>query len=401
MKKRILAAILAAGMVMSLAACGGSGSSAGSSAGSAAASSKASESAASDSTAASSESAATSSSATAEAEDSSAPGSDAETDVMVAKEQIDKAADGLGDWEADYTDMAVSGDEEFTWGYIEMGYKVTFASKIRNTLVYYCEKNFPNVTVLTADGQSDANTQLQICENYIAQGVDCIILNPTDADGCVGVVETCRENNMPLVLVNSLVHTDLLDNGVGFVGSDNRQAGALEAQWILDNIDDTETVKMCYQYGEQGYDHTTLRYEGVFDTLDEAGFNYELVSSQISNFYRDKAMNNAEDWITAYGDEITVIPCCNDESAMGTLQAYQAADLADGVSILGIDANQDALQEVKKGTLAGTVFQNALGQAKWAAASAYDACVNGTLDTKGVQVPFELVDASNVDDYLE
>ena len=303
--------------------------------------------------------------------------------------------------EADYTDMAVSGDEEFTWGYIEMGYKVTFASKIRNTLVYYCEKNFPNVTVLTADGQSDANTQLQICENYIAQGVDCIILNPTDADGCVGVVETCRENNMPLVLVNSLVHTDLLDNGVGFVGSDNRQAGALEAQWILDNIDDTETVKMCYQYSEQGYDHTTLRYEGVFDTLDEAGFNYELVSSQISNFYRDKAMNNAEDWITAYGDEITVIPCCNDESAMGTLQAYQAADLADGVSILGIDANQDALQEVKKGTLAGTVFQNALGQAKWAAASAYDACVNGSLDTKGVQVPFELVDASNVDDYLE
>lgn len=87
--------------------------------------------------------------------------------------------------------------------------------------------------------------------------------------------------------------------------------------------------------------------------------------------------------------------------SLGTLQAYQAANLAGNVKILGIDANQDALQEVKKGTLAGTVFQNALGQAKWAACSAYDACDNGTKETKGVDVPFELVDASNVDNYLE
>ena len=400
MKKRVLAAILAAGMVMSLAACGGSSSS-GSSAGASAASSAGSAAAVSESAAAESTAAESTASSEEKEEASSAPGSDAETDVMVAKEQIDKAAEGLGDWEADYSDMAVSGDESFTWGYIEMGYKVTFASKIRNTLVYYCEKNFPNVNVLTADGESDPNRQMQICENFIAQGVDLIILNPTDADGCVGIVELCQENKMPLLLVNSVVHTDLMNNGIGFVGSDNRQAGALEAQWIMDNVDDTDTVKMCYQYGQEGYDHTTLRYQGVFETLDEAGYNYELLSYQICDYFRDKALNNAEDWITAYGEDVTVIPCCNDEAAMGTLQAYQAANLADNVKILGIDANQDALQEVKKGNLAGTVFQNALGQAKWAACSAYDACVNGTQETKGVDVPFELVDASNVDNYLE
>ena len=323
-----------------------------------------------------------------------------ETDIMVAKAQIEKAADGLGDWEEAYSDMAVKGDEEFTWGYIDMGFEDTFTTKIRNTFKYYCSLNFPNVKILEGDGEMDPNIQLQLAENFIAQGVDCIIIDPTDADGCVGIVDTCQEYKMPLVSVNAVIHTDLLNNGIGFVGSDNRQAGELEAKWIIDNIPDDETVYMCYQKGQEGYDHTRLREEGVFQTLDEAGYNYELLSTLLSNYMRDKAMNNAEDWITQYGEQVTCIPCCNDESAMGTLQAYQAAGLAENVKILGIDANQDALQEVEKGTLAMTVFQNGLAQAKWAAASAYDACVNGTVETKGVDVPFEPVDATNVADYL-
>ena len=55
----------------------------------------------------------------------------------------------------------------------------------------------------------------------------------------------------------------------------------------------------------------------------------------------------------------------------------------------------------KNGNIACTVFQNALGQAKWGAISAYDACVNGKQETASFAIPFETVDASNVDDYLE
>ena len=385
MKKRILAAVMASGMVMSLVACGGSAPSGGDSS---AASSAAAE--------ATSEAAEATSEA---AGDDAAAGEDSETDIMYTKADIEAAIDGLGDWESEY-DMPTSGDESFTWGYIDMGFKDTFTTKIRNTFKYYCELNFPNVKINEGDGEMDPNRQLQLAENFITQGVDAIILDPTDADGCLGIVELCQEAKMPLVLVNAIVHTDAMNNGIGFVGSDNYYAGQLEAEWIINNVDDSETVNMCYQRGQEGYDHTELRQKGVFETLDKAGFNYDLKAVLISDYMRDKAMNNAEDWTNSFGEDIKVIPCCNDESAMGTLQAYQAAGLADGVKILGIDANQDALQEVKNGNLACTVFQNGLAQAKWAAASAYDACVNGTVETKGVDVPFELVDATNIDDYL-
>lgn len=160
MKKRILATILAIGMVISLTACGGGAASGGAAAGSTAG-------AAAD-----------------------AGSGDSETDIMYTKADIEASVNGIGDWESQY-DMAVQGDEKFTWGYIDMGFKDTFTTKIRNTFKYYCSLYFPNVTILEGDGEMDPNRQLQLAENFITQGVDAIILDPTDADGCLGIVQAC------------------------------------------------------------------------------------------------------------------------------------------------------------------------------------------------------------------
>lgn len=325
-----------------------------------------------------------------------------ETDIKVSSETIEAAAEEMADWEEAYAaDYAIKGEEEFTWAFIDMGFEDTFTTKIRNTFTEYVGINYPNVTVLEGDGEMDANTQLQLAENYIAQGVDCIAIIPTDADGCVGIVDTCLAEGMPIVSINSVIRTDELNKTVGYCGSSNYEAGKLQAEWLIENVDDTETVVMCYQRGQEGFDHTNQRDNGLFETLDAAGYNYELKSRLNSDYFRDQAMMNAEDWITSYGEEIQVIACCNDESAMGTLQAYQAAGLADKVLILGIDANQDALKEVEAGNLAMTVFQNAMGQAKWGAISCYDASVRADGTTVGFDIPFELVDSNNVADYLE
>ena len=328
--------------------------------------------------------------------------SGAETDIKVSSEEIAAAAEeSLGDWEAEYAaEYDVTGDGEYTWAFIDMGFEDTFTTKIRNTFTEYVGINYPNVTVVEGDGEMDANIQIQLAENYIAQGVDCICLIPADADGCVGLVDTCLAEKMPLVVINSVIHHDEFQKTVGYSGSSNYEAGKLQAEWMIENVDDTETVVMCYQKGADGYDHTAQRYNGLFETLDAAGYNYELKSELVSEYMRDIALQNAEDWITSFGDEIDVVACCNDESAMGTLQAYQAAGLADDLIILGIDANQDALQEVEKGTIAMTVFQNAMGQAKWGAIAAYDACERADGTTIGFDIPFETVDKNNVADYL-
>ena len=64
----------------------------------------------------------------------------------------------------------------------------------------------------------------------------------------------------------------------------------MQAEWLIENVDDTEPVNMCYQKGSDGYDHTTQRNNGLFETLDAAGFNYDLKATLISEYMRDIAM---------------------------------------------------------------------------------------------------------------
>ncbi len=419
-QKKILALFLTAGLVVSLAACGGGNSSSSDSSDTSESEESADDTADTSDTSDTSEE--ESSDTSDDSEDASSDTSDDseveisgtspddeettdsatdETDISVSEDQIVAAHDdGLGDWESEYSDYAIDGDESFTWGYIDMGYEDVFTTKIRNAFTSYCEKYFPNVTVEEVDGQMDAQTQLDLAESFVAEGVDAILLDPADSEGCVQIVDLCVSEGVPLVAVNSVINSDHLDNGVGFVGSSNYEAGELQAQWLIDNVDDSDTVNMVYQKGDELLDHTHLRYNGLFDTLDEAGYNYDLLSTMNSDYMRDKALTNAEEWVASYGDEVNVVACCNDESCMGSLLAYQDADLADGISFLGIDANQDCLEEVKEGNVSCTIFQNALGQAKWSAVSAYAANTADSTDTTSFSIPFETVDASNVDNYL-
>lgn len=310
------------------------------------------------------------------------------------------AAESEGSWEDEYSGgYESSGDEQLTWAYITMAFTDTFTNKIMGNFEDYTAENFPGVELMTADGENEASIQISYAENYAAQGVDCLILNPTDSDGCVSICGIMKEAGVPLVVIN----TELNCTSGGkcpdhyYIGSDHYQAGQLQAEYLINDYDDTDPVQMCYLKGTSGYSHSKLRFEGFFETLDNAGYNYELLSSLEGNYYRDKGMDIAEDWIISYGDEIDVIGSANDEMAMGAMGALQAAGIIDTIC-LGVDANDDALEAVAAGKFGCTIFQNAYGQAKWSAIAAYAVCTEER--AQDFEIPYELVTKDNVEEYM-
>ena len=93
------------------------------------------------------------------------------------------------------------------------------------------------------------------------------------------------------------------------------------------------------------------------------------------------------------------VVCHNDEMAIGAMKALDAAGVK-GVFVAGIDANPEALQLVKEGKLALTVFQDAKGQG----AMGIDLAVkilNGEKVEKTVMIPYVLVMPADVDKYLK
>ena len=385
MKKRILGLVLCGIMTASLFGCGGAADSASSAASSAAASSAASSAAAS--SAAESEAEAESTAASSAAESTAASSADAAADAGEMK-----------DWEQKYVDDGYipTGDGKYTFAFIAQDFKDTFSQAVTSGIEDYVKQAYPNVELLVGDGEQDVNRQVQLAENFITQGVDVLMLSSSDSDGCVVICETARQNNVPLVVVNSDVACPEVDHF--FAGSDHYYSGQLQAEYLIDNVDDSETLNLCYLGGTNGFTHAKLRREGVFETLDKAGFNYNLLSDQEGKYLRDKAMEITEDWIIQFGEDIDIIVAVNDEMAMDAMQSLQAAGIND-VIICGIDVNQDTREAVKDGSLAMTVFQDAASQGKWGAIEAYTVAETGRAP-EYLDVPYLPVSAANIDEYL-
>ncbi len=83
-----------------------------------------------------------------------------------------------------------------------------------------------------------------------------------------------------------------------------------------------------------------------------------------------KAKDIVDAWIQKYGDKLEYIFCNNDAMALGALQAVQAlgynkeGDTTKFIPIVGVDAIPDMINEIKKGTVVGSVLNDPVGQSQ-------------------------------------
>ena len=87
----------------------------------------------------------------------------------------------------------------------------------------------------------------------------------------------------------------------------------------------------------------------------------KIVAEQTAEWNRAKGMALMESWLESDKD-IDVVACENDEMAIGALMAIEEAGKLGKITVGGIDATPDALDYLKSGKLAVTVFQNGTGQ---------------------------------------
>ena len=264
-----------------------------------------------------------------------------------------------------------------------------YSNKLGTAIQDYVEKNYPNAELYLMDGQADIAEQISQAEDIIAKQVDVIILNPQDADGSAQVLTLAADADIPVVEVNTeTTSTDY----VSYVGSNDSEAGEMMGNYVMEQLGDGGQYAILE--GEMGQSAQLLRYQGLEETILKDD-KYECVGTLSASWQRDKAMSTTEDWIGKYPDLKAVI-CENDDMSMGALQAAEGKDLV----IIGVDGISDALQAVKDGRLSASVLQDADGQASAVIDVAVKVGVGEEVESR-YNVPFQLITADNVDDYLE
>jgi len=247
------------------------------------------------------------------------------------------------------------------------------------------------VALVESDGQGKAENQVSAVENFIAQKVDAIVLNPYDKEGCAPAVEKAVAANIPIVVVNAQVVN--LDKANAYVGSDDIDAGKIEMQHIADLIKGKGNVAIIH--GPNGNSAEVQRTQGNMEILKKYP-EIKVVFEQTANWDRAQALSLMENWLQT-GKQIDAVVAQNDEMALGASRAIQAAKK--NIPVIGIDAIPDALKGVKDGKLVATVFQDARGQGAGAIEVAAK-LARGESVPKTTFIPFQLVTKDNLAQFM-
>ena len=254
------------------------------------------------------------------------------------------------------------------------------------------------VPIQFEDAQSDIGRQLNQVENFIAQKVDAIVVNPVDTDATPKITRLVTHAGIALVYVNRMPGDKQLPAKVAFVGSDEAQSGTLQMTEVCRLMHGKGDIVVLI--GELSNQSARKRTQDVYDVIATPPCHgIRVLDKQAANWKRTEAADLMTNWLSA-GLRPQAVVANDDEMAIGAIQALKQARLLANTIVAGIDATPDALAALKAGDLKATVFQNAAGQGAGAVDVALK-LIKGEQVPSLVWVPFELVTPANLSHYLE
>jgi len=278
-----------------------------------------------------------------------------------------------------------------------------FLTVLRNGMIAQA-KGMNGVELQVEDAGNDVAKQLDQIKNFIASGVDAIIVNPVDTSATQAMTDAAAAGKKPLVYVNRQpINVDTLPANQAFVASNEADSGTLETKEVC-RIFKAAGKKEANVYvimGELSNQAAVQRTKDIEEVIATPDCNFiKIIDKQTSNWNRDEAQNLMTNWLST-GKKFDGVIANNDESAIGAIQALKAAKVdLKSVIVGGVDATQDALASMKGGDLSVTVFQDAAGQGAGALDAALKLAKGEKVDRK-VYVPFKLVTPANMNDFIK
>lgn len=269
-------------------------------------------------------------------------------------------------------------------------FDLNFISILRTQMAKEMEKE--QIQGQFEDAKGDVAVQVQQVENFINQGVDAIILNPVDTQGVKPMMDAAKRANIPLIFVNRKPEVEL-SGKMAYVGSDSLLGGRMEMEALAKrmNYNGNVAILMGALSAEEARQRTKATEEVIAKYKE-----MKVVEKQSAQWMRNEAVDVTSSWLLS-GDKIDAIAANNDEMAIGAIMALNQSGKKD-ILVAGIDGTPDALQFIKSGKLALTVFQDAAGQGKGAVTMAKQV-LDGKNADKFMWIPYQVVTQENYTEF--
>ncbi|NLU52620.1 MAG: sugar ABC transporter substrate-binding protein [Clostridiaceae bacterium] len=244
--------------------------------------------------------------------------------------------------------------------------------------------------LITRDPAQDQEKQNSQIYEMIEEGVEAIFLNPVDWKKVKPALIACKEANIPVFNVDTMVYDK--EYVVSIIASDNYNAGVQCATDMMSKLDSADIVIL----DQPIINSITQRIQGFIDTI-KGNPNYRVVVQQPAGGELEIAMDVMESIIES-GVSFDVVMGGNDPTALGALAALEARHMTGNILIYGVDGSPDGKMMIKEGYLEGTSAQYPREMGKIAAEVAY-AYLNGEQVDRNIVVPVTLITKDNLDNF--
>lgn len=246
-------------------------------------------------------------------------------------------------------------------------------------------------TLIAKDPSDDPELQVQQIHSMIEEGIDGIFISPVSWDGIAPALEELHKAGVPIINVDTQVKDMVYVDA--YVGSDNKTAGMLCAQDLIDQKPEGGKVLILESAGQNS---VIERITGFEQAIANKGF--EIVARKDTKGELNAARDAATEVFQEQKD-ITAIMCGNDQIALGALVAARTAGV-DDVMIYGVDGSPDLKKELLKpgSMIRGTSGQSAISIGKDAALIGM-AILDGEDYEKETFEEVFFINAENVDMY--
>ena len=120
-------------------------------------------------------------------------------------------------------------------------------------------------SVVTTDADSDVNKQANQIEDFISQGVDAIVINPTDKEAIGPAIKKANEAGIPVFTCDLQCVAEGIEIA-GHIGTDNFQGGELAGNAMVEVLGDEGGEVLILDFKQAN--SCVLRVDGFKKVID-------------------------------------------------------------------------------------------------------------------------------------
>ena len=284
---------------------------------------------------------------------------------------------------------------------------------IEENLIKYQENSGVEITSTVVYSGKDQFLQNDQVKDFIDKGYDVICVNLVDRTDASVIIEAAKAADVPIIFFNrELVEDDMNRfDKLYYVGANPEDSGRIQGEIVLNawnkrqedlDLNNDGVIQYVLLEGEAGHQDAIVRSRVSLETIQQGGYKVERLGDEIANWDKQQAHTKMTSILNGHPRQIELVLANDDNMALGAIDALLDYGVQSMPLVVGVNAQEEALEMIDKGLMEGTVRNNSKEKGRVIAEMAYHLGLEGKIPAdislekgKYYYVPYERIDKDN------